>query len=131
MKCRLRNFNSLIATLFHSSFVRKIYFTAKIFSERSHTQKIKSLLNYLWSLNHVLPHFCGWQVFIKSIYLVFFSLEMQGRQRQSKVCYNIFNSVWKETTYKPSKVVAAKNFFLQCLLLLVQLASMSVFYRMS
>ena len=31
MKCRLRNFDSLITTLFHSSFVRKSYFTAKIF----------------------------------------------------------------------------------------------------
>ena len=31
MNCRLKKLNSLIATLFHSSFVRKIYFTAKIF----------------------------------------------------------------------------------------------------
>ena len=30
MKCKLKNFNSLIATFFYSCFVRKIYFTAKI-----------------------------------------------------------------------------------------------------
>ena len=32
LKCKLKSFNSLIGTLFNSSFVRKKYFTAKIFN---------------------------------------------------------------------------------------------------
>ena len=43
MKCRLKNFNSLIATLFHSSFVWKTYFTAKIFIPSRHERSQSDL----------------------------------------------------------------------------------------
>ena len=46
-----------------------------------------------------------------SIYFVFSSLKMQWRLIQTKLFYTIFHSVWKETSHKPSKVAAAKNFF--------------------
>ena len=64
-----------------------------------------------------------------SIYLVFFPLEMQGTLIQTKVYHTFFHFVWKETTHKPLKVAAAKPFSPVCMLL-VQLASMNVFYSM-
>ena len=44
-----------------------------------------------------------------SIYLVFFSVEMQKGLQQTKVYYNLCYSVWKETSHKPLKVAAAKK----------------------
>ena len=43
------------------------------------------------------------------INLVFSSLEIQRRLIQTKSYYTFFYSVWKETSYKFSKVAAAKK----------------------
>ena len=48
-------------------------------------------------------------VFITSIYLVFFSLEILRSLVQTKVYYKLCYSVWKETSHKPLKV-AKKSF---------------------
>ena len=48
---------------------------------------------------------------INSIYLVFSSLEMQRRVIQIKTHDKLFYSVWKESSHKPLKVAAAKNYF--------------------
>ena len=50
-----------------------------------------------------------------SIYLVFLPLEMQGRLKETEVCYTFFYFVWKEATYKPLKSGSSKNPFLQCI----------------
>ena len=47
----------------------------------------------------------------RSIYLVFLSLQMQGRLKQTKIYHTFFLFVWKETTHKPLKVAAAKTLF--------------------
>ena len=49
-----------------------------------------------------------------SIYFVFLSLEMQKKTQTDQVSDTFAYFVWKETTYKPLKVAAAKNSFLQC-----------------
>ena len=48
---------------------------------------------------------------ITSIYLIFFSLEMQRVLVQTKVCYELCYSLWKETCDKPLKVATAKKSF--------------------
>ena len=58
---------------------------------------------------------------------VFFPLEMQKRIEQTKVYHAFSHFIWKETTHKHLKVAAARTLFPVCMLLL-QLASMSVFY---
>ena len=45
------------------------------------------------------------------LYLIFSSRESQRRLIQTKVYYKLFRSVWKETSYKPLKVGAAKKSF--------------------
>ena len=46
-----------------------------------------------------------------SIYLVFLSLKMQRRLRQTEVCQKFFYFLWKETTHKPIQAAAAKTLF--------------------
>ena len=48
--------------------------------------------------------------FIKSISLVFSFREMQRRLMRTKLCNKCFYSTWIETSHKPSKVAAAKDF---------------------
>ena len=60
---------------------------------------------------------------INSIHLVFSSLETQIRRIQTEVWCNFVFFVWKETTQKSSKY----SFSTVCVLL-VQLASINVFY---
>ena len=45
------------------------------------------------------------------MYLVVSCLEKQRTFIQTKVYYKYFYSVWIETTHKPSKIAATKNFF--------------------
>ena len=47
---------------------------------------------------------------IHSIYLVFSSLEIERKLIQTKVYYNFF-TVRMKTTFKPSKIAAAKILF--------------------
>ena len=53
MKCRLRNFNSLNDTLFQSSFVRKRYFTVKIFI--MHITSMGLNCKYVYAEAHLEP----------------------------------------------------------------------------
>ena len=46
-----------------------------------------------------------------SIYLVFLTLEMQRKLKQTKVHHTFFYFVGKETTHKPLKVAAVKTLF--------------------
>ena len=46
-----------------------------------------------------------------SICFVFLPLEMQKRVKQTKVCHAFSYFVWKETTHKTLKVVAANSLF--------------------
>ena len=46
-----------------------------------------------------------------SMFLVFFSLEMQRRLVQTKVHYKLWQFAWKETSHKLLKVAAAKKSF--------------------
>ena len=65
----------------------------------------------------------------RSIYFVFLPLEMEKRLEQTKL-YHSFSYVFlKETTHKLLKVAATKILFSVCILL-VQFASMNVFYAM-
>ena len=48
---------------------------------------------------------------ISSICFVFLLLEMQKRLKQTKLYHTFCYFAWKETTYKPLKVEAAKTFF--------------------
>ena len=64
-----------------------------------------------------------------SIYFVFLPLEIQKRLELTKIYHAFSYFVRKEMSHKPLKVAAAINPFLQCVLL-VQLASMNVFYSM-
>ena len=48
---------------------------------------------------------------INSIYLVFFSLEIQRRLMQIEIYYSFFSSAWKETSLKPLQVAPAKILF--------------------
>ena len=41
--------------------------------------------------------------------MIFFFLEIQRTLEQTKVYYNLYYSVWKETSQKPSKVATAKK----------------------
>ena len=66
---------------------------------------------------------------ISNIYLIVSYLEIQRRLTQTKVHYIFFYFVLKETTRKPSKVPAAKN-FPPVRMLQIQLVSMNVFYFM-
>ena len=63
-----------------------------------------------------------------SIYFVFLSLEIQKKTLTDQTdAFSYY--VWKEATQKPLKVAAKKPFYPVCMLLL-QLASMNVFYSM-
>ena len=64
-----------------------------------------------------------------SVYFVFLPLEMQTRLIQTKVYHTSSYFVWKETIHKPLQVPAAKILF-SSFMLMVQLASMNVFYSM-
>ena len=46
-----------------------------------------------------------------SVYFVFFPLEMLNRLKQTKVYHTFSHFVWKETTHKPLKLVAARTLF--------------------
>ena len=45
--------------------------------------------------------------------MVFFSLEMESRLLQTKICYKLCYSVWKETSHKP-KSSSCKKVFPKC-----------------
>ena len=94
------------------------YFCVRHKNRRKHNQHSKLLFfknnlhsgisDEIWTYGKL--HF----LFINSIYLVSCSVEMQRRVTQTKVYYNLFYSVWKETSTNLSKVAAVKTVFPKC-----------------